>query len=347
MPAVARTNVDAGGDIINSGSGDVIVNGNPCARKTDTVNPHDTVPSHTSGPPIVAGSGSVIVNGLECARVGDPVDCGHSISTGSNDVFAGDGSGGSSEPPATVFADEIPPSALFSGSPSPAVTISPAAQAVADSATRSYVANPSAYRLAPGTDEDNQVKQNYAGTVEDGGSGASIAPSAAAASDIPSFLRQVLSEAATGCWRETGQDGKQSNPNIVGIWPYLGYPKSGCWTTDQTAWCMGFVNFVLKNCGYRYVQTAGAKDIQNRTSAFGATSIPLDQGLPGDIVLWNYSHVNFIYSGGGGKYTFCGGNQSPKNKGNNPNDGDVTNSWPGGWTTAKGGIVGIWRPSKA
>lgn len=107
MPEVARTNVDIGGGVINSGSGDVIVNGNPCARKTDTVNPHDTVPSHTSGPPIVSGSGSVIVNGLECARKGDPVDCGHSIASGSPNVFAGDTAGGSIEEPAAVPQDVL------------------------------------------------------------------------------------------------------------------------------------------------------------------------------------------------------------------------------------------------
>jgi hypothetical protein len=44
--------------------------------------------------------------------------------------------------------------------------------------------------------------------------------------------------------------------------------------------------------------------------------------------------------------TFVGGNQSPKQGGNNPNDGDVTQAWPGGYSSSKGGIVGIWRPSK-
>ena len=72
----------------------------------------------------------------------------------------------------------------------------------------------------------------------------------------------------------------------------------------------------------------------------------LGRAQPGDIVLWNFSHVNFVYTADNGKLTFVGGNQSPKNKGNNPNDGDVTISWPGGWTSAKGGIVGIFRPSK-
>ena len=74
--------------------------------------------------------------------------------------------------------------------------------------------------------------------------------------------------------------------------------------------------------------------------------MPIDQAEPGDIVLWNYSHVNFVYRNQGGKLSFVGGNQSPNKGGNNPNDGDVTNSWPGGWNSSRGGIVGIFRPSK-
>jgi cell wall-associated NlpC family hydrolase len=109
---------------------------------------------------------------------------------------------------------------------------------------------------------------------------------------------------------------------------------------------MGFVNYTLKQCGYRYVQTASAKEIGANPQRWGAKKVTPEEALPGDIVLWNFSHVNFVYTSQGGKLSFVGGNQSPKNAGNNPNDGDVTQSWPSGWTSSRGGIVGIFRPSK-
>ena len=110
---------------------------------------------------------------------------------------------------------------------------------------------------------------------------------------------------------------------------------------------MGYVNYTLKQCGYRYVQEAGARAIAANPSRWHATKVSTADAQPGDIVLWDFGHVNFVYTAQSGKLTFVGGNQSPKVKGNNPNDGDVTQSWPGGWTAARGGIVGIYRPSKA
>jgi hypothetical protein len=119
------------------------------------------------------------------------------------------------------------------------------------------------------------------------------------------------------------------------------------WATDQTAWCMGFINWTLKQCGYRYVQTASAKEIGNNTNRWNATKVSIEDAQPGDIVLWNFSHVNFVYTARDGKLTFVGGNQGGKSRDNNPSSGDVTISWAGGWTPNRGGIVGIFRPSKS
>lgn len=342
MPGAARTNQDtAGGGIIITGSDDVIVNGMPAARFNDTVSPH---PALLHGPmswDIVEGSGTVIVNGMQMARLTDLSSCGHNIETGSDDVIVGDEGDGS---PAGG-GNGPPPSALFGNAPADApIAISEEAQRGADEKTNSYVSNPDQYRV----NSEQQVKGNYAGTVDDGGSGESQAPlTTAAASEIKPFLDALLKEAAQGAWRESGQDGRPSNPNIVGIWKDLGYPQKGAWSSDQTAWCMGFVNFVLKRTGYRYVQTARANDIRDAVAKYKATPVSdFTTAAPGDIVLWNYSHVNFVYTNTAGRLTFVGGNQSPKNKGNNPNDGDLTIGWPSGWTTARGGIVGIWRPVK-
>ena len=140
--------------------------------------------------------------------------------------------------------------------------------------------------------------------------------------------------------------GNPSNQNIVRIWIDLGYPNQAYWRTDQTPWCMGFVAWTLKQCGYRYYQTASSWAIRDSASKFGATKVDPSQAQGGDIVLWDFGHVNFVYTAQNGKLTFVGGNQGGKSRDNNPNSGDVTISWPGGWTPARGGIVGIWRPSK-
>ena len=211
--------------------------------------------------------------------------------------------------------------------------------------TEDYVENPDKYKNV--TAAENGVKENYPGTPTSDGQGQPL-KSDAEPTDIYEFLRKQLElTAQNGYWRETGQNGNTSNPNITRIWADLGYPTSAPWNTDQTAWCMGFVNYTLKQCGYRYVQEAGARAIATNPSRWGATKVEIADAQPGDIVLWNFGHVNFVYTAVEGKLSFVGGNQSPKNKGNNPNDGDVTQSWPGGWTEARGGIVGIYRPSKA
>lgn len=268
----------------------------------------------------------MFVNNQPIARIADPVDRdGDAIAAGSPNVFAGD---------ALPFS--VPP-----------VVIPASVQRAADKQTAAYIANPSKFKVS----SNDQVKQNFAGTPQQPptvGAGL-IDTTSVTAGDIFPFLTQILTEAGKGTWDETGMGGRPSNPNIVNIWKELGYPQTGAWTTDQTAWCMGFVNYVLKRTGHRFVQTAWALDIRDRTAAYNATKIPLNQGQPGDIALWSYRHVNFIYTANNGIYTFVGGNQSTKAKNaNNPSSGSVTKSWPSGYRTpADGSLVGIWRPSKS
>lgn len=193
------------------------------------------------------------------------------------------------------------------------------------------------------------VKGNYA-PAEDGvditnpaNTGTvSTSTSTLGASGLIGFLTNVLEEADRNLWRETGQGGNASNPNIVGIWKSLGYPSAAPWNTDQTAWCMGFINFALKASGNTYVKTAAAAAITQNPAAWGATQVPKDQAQPGDIAFWSYRHVNFVYTAQNGKYTFVGGNQSPKAS-NNPNDGSVTKSWPGGTTAGNPTWVSCYR----
>lgn len=207
------------------------------------------------------------------------------------------------------------------------------------------VANPTAPNQFYNADAAaDGVKGNYA-PVEDGTTSTGTISVTTSSSDIVPFLTQALSDATKGFWRETGQGGKPSNINITNIWKNLGYPESGPWLSDQTAWCMGFVNFALKCSGYKYVQTASALSITTNPERWGATQIPKEQAQPGDIAFWSYRHVNFVYTANNGKFTFVGGNQSPKAS-NNPNDGDVTQSWPNGITANNSTWVSCWRPTK-
>jgi hypothetical protein len=326
MPGVSRVSVDsAGGTIVGNLAPTVYVNNVPIVVKGAEVEGHGRG-SHRN--PVMDGSSSTVyANNILICRADDDATCGHPA-TGSGNVIA---------------ADVVPSTFVV-----PPVSIPAAVQASINAQTARYVANPGNYSVQ----SNDQIKRNYPGTPEQPNSvGASLidnSPSSASAGDIVGFLSQILSEASNGLWEETGMGGRPSNQNILGIWKELGYPSTGAWTTDQTAWCMGFVNYVLKKTKHRFVQTAWANDIRGRAGDYKSTQIPLNQGQPGDVALWSYGHVNFIYSAVGSTYTFVGGNQSSSAKNNNnPSSGSVTRSWPSGYRTpGDGSLVGIWRPSK-
>lgn len=228
--------------------------------------------------------------------------------------------------------------------PSPPVQLKYVIENENNAVITDYVANPTKYYNPKA--EENGVKPNLPPTPKDSGTGQSL-KSEAVAGDIPPFLQKQLElTAKNGYWRETGMGGGTSNPNIVRIWIDLGFPSQSYWRNDQTPWCMGFVAWTLKQCGYRYYQTASSWAIRDSASKFNATKVSPAEAQGGDIVLWDFGHVNFVYTAQNGKLTFVGGNQGGKSRDNNPNSGDCTISWPGGWTPARGGIVGIWRPSK-
>jgi uncharacterized protein (TIGR02594 family) len=337
MPAVVRTNVDVheGHESpspgpyhqtsYNEGSPDVFTNNEATVRVGDTT---------VCGDPADAGSDTVFVNNIPVHRKGDATG-GHgswvpnAAATGSNNVWANEG--------------YVPP-----------IILSPEQAAATDAQVQEAISNP------PNVgDSGGQVPTVYEGApaagVDDLGTNAplvdrSVADSTAGADQIPGFLSQVLAEANNQQWDETGDRSSTSNGNIINIWRELGFPDTAYWQTDQTPWCAGFCNWVLKRTGYKYMQSARAYDFRDKTSVYGGVPVPLDAGQPGDIVVWNYSHVNFIYtSPSPGVYTFVGGNQSdsesPTN--NNPSKGTITNSWKGGWTQDRGRISGIFRPVRS
>jgi hypothetical protein len=196
------------------------------------------------------------------------------------------------------------------------------------------------------------IEADYQGTPSTAVTTSTGEISTATSSDIVTWLSARLDEAGRGMWtRQSPPAGKGAaispgNPNITGIWSSIGL--SAYSNNDQTAWCMGFVNFALKQCGYRWCKEASARSISANPARWNAKQIPLDQGEPGDIALWSYSHVNFIYKNLGGKYTFVGGNQGGKEKSNNnPQTSTVSESWGGGYKApGDGSLVSIWRPSK-
>ena len=336
MPPVARLGdkISHGGEIITA-SDDTTADNIKVARVGDLV----SCAIHGVNK-IVTGANQLTTNNRLTARIGDKTECGASIVTGSPQRTIEDNP--------NIENDTIPAlSSSVKKPPDRPVTLSPATETKNGVNHVAYLNNPSNYKNAEAA--ANGVKENYAGTPDTDGQIDPEPPKKCENGHEATalvFLQKILAEAAKGMWRETGQGGRPSNPNIINIWKSLGYPSTGMWASDQTAWCAGFVNLALKESGLPYVKDAGARNTMARLKGLGFQEVSVANMQPGDIVLWSFSHVNFCYTAQGGKYTFVGGNQTPddKTKTNNPSDGSVTVSWKTGWTSSRGGIVTVLRP---
>ena len=131
------------------------------------------------------------------------------------------------------------------------------------------------------------------------------------------------------------------NEKILHVWDEIGFRNSEVWYTDQTAWCMGYVCYVLKLAGYQWFQTATALHADTERDKFGFVEIPYsnwENAVCGDVCLWKFitksgktaHHVNFLYTNKSQKMSFVGGNQSDEARNNNnPSGGAVTHSWRG------------------
>lgn len=177
------------------------------------------------------------------------------------------------------------------------------------------------------------------------------------------WLRARLVEGQKGMWNRLsppapGRPVAPGNPNIIAMWNAIGLKQFT--NNDQTAWCAGFMNFALKQTGYKWLQDASAWTIRNSPGKYGASPVPLNQGQSGDIALFSFGHVAFVNLAINGAYSFIGGNQSGGSKtaktpnNNNPVQSCVSESWvsPDGKIPyyKNGGdrtLVGLWRPSKA
>lgn len=254
----------------------------------------------------------------------------------------------------TVFSNNVPivlyaaPSGgggAFAGVvPGPSVAVN---QVAADEFAASTI-TPSADQIEAGgpaeTQDSSSPLTDTPGAVDIAATGGDLIP----------WLEARVREAANGSWSRVNPPApgaivsRPGNPNIANIWKALGLSKNAIFQTDQQAWCMGFVNFALKSCGYTWCPETSAIAIHNNPGRWKATPVPISQAAPGDIVFWNFHHVNFVHTAKNGTLTFIGGNQSSKSvaNNNNPKGSTVSISWPGGWTPAKGQIGGIYRPHK-
>lgn len=205
-----------------------------------------------------------------------------------------------------------------------------------------------------------------------GGSGQLILPDPTVSGEpqeLVKWLGERLDEGRRGMWNrisppacpcpDCGPPINPGNPNIIAMWNSIGLKNYT--NNDQTAWCAGFMNFALKQCGYKWLPDASSWTIRGATAKYGATSIPLNQGQPGDIALFSFGHVAFVYKAVNGVYSFVGGNQGGGNNtsktpgNNNPVKSCVSESWvseDGNTPYYKGGgsdgsLIGLWRPSKA
>lgn len=286
-------------------------------------------PGEHASPVTANGSPTVFVTYIPVNRLGDPDSCGHPRIDGSPNVFVGDGNSTTELPPPITFA--VPDSPQASGQ-------QPYAK------LNQVLSNPDQF-FKP-ENAQSGAKPNFPGTPEEPQVGDSEPPVACEGGglSVVSFLQQCLQEAKEGKWRETGQFGKSSNPNILSMWRNIGLGYS----SDQVPWCAGFACFAMKQSGMKFIKEANAFRLANRASEYEGNQVPINEMKPGDLVLWGSGHVNFCYTANGGKYTFVGGNQMPGNAATPPvrdpkNDGDVTVSWPTGWTAARGGITKVVR----
>jgi hypothetical protein len=229
--------------------------------------------------------------------------------------------------------------------PSPTVYIPPELEAENARANADFIANPDRYRnpeaeaagINPVRGPEPQVPET------------SSQISGAKATDLQAFLKKQLDLANEGYWSERAMSNKtvaNSNPNIIAMWKDLGIGSVA--TSDQIPWCAVFVNWTLKQCNYRYVSTPTAFAIHNNPEKWKATRVT-GEVLPGDIIVWTYSHVSFVYDvKPDGSFNCVGGNQGgtdPKN--NNPTGGLVTINYKGYTRASNSSIKAIYRPSKA
>ena len=215
--------------------------------------------------------------------------------------------------------------------------------------TKDFQQNPEKYRA-----REPNTKDYFPGTPGAGRNPSTGEPAGGSlivknpTANITSWLAEQVSLAENGYWRETGVSAgvnpQPSNPNITNLWKNLGFSSEPWTSSDQTAWSMAFINYGLKQNGYRYVQTPSAEDLRLRLVDYGFQIINNKaDAQSGDIALWSGGHANFVYQNNNGTLKYVGGSQKPSLTAgvNDRRIGDVSIVDDEGCT-----LVGIFRPSK-
>ena len=315
---VSRVGVDMADSLIISGVKSVLTNNRYTAAAASVT---------ARGATVVQGAKTVFVENKSIARAGDNTTK-IPIKTGSLTVFAGDNNRRQDLSQLFIVAD----SAQASGQ-------------LPYTKLEKVLNDPSQfYRLE---NSYAGAKPNFPGTPENTENVRTSEPPIICKNKgltVIAFLQKCLQESSEGKWRETGQFGNISNPNIISMWRNVGLS----YTSDQVPWCAGFACFAMKQSGMKFIKEAGAARLISRAKEYEGKVIPISQMRPGDLVYWNIGHVNFCYTATNNKFTFVGGNQAPGPAAKPPardpyNDGDVTISWSNGWTPSRGGIGKVVR----
>jgi uncharacterized protein (TIGR02594 family) len=153
----------------------------------------------------------------------------------------------------------------------------------------------------------------YAGATLQLGTGAGTGQAAGGSAGTSTGTVAPAAASGSASWMNTaysyvGQHeyARGDNPVIVS---FLASTSLGP-ANDETAWCSAFVNFVMKQAGYKGTNSAGADSWMHWGAGVGS----LSNARTGDIVVLHDSagreHVGFLVRSGNGTVTLLGGNQS-------------------------------------
>jgi uncharacterized Zn-binding protein involved in type VI secretion len=294
----------------------------------------DHGPGVHADPLTANGSPNVFIQFIPVNRLGDEDTCGHPRAQGSPNVYVNDPSVMIGVTPTSDIV--VVPSRLFTRPDTPIAKDDQPYKRTSPPPTQKQNEQAGTAPNNPGIPETPPIQDQPETKCDEG------------KPNVLGFLAKCLEEAKTGAWRETGQDGKPSNPNILNMWKNIGLG----FNSDQVAWCAGFACFAMKQSGLKWVREANSFNLANKLGSGTVDPnykvVSISEMKPGDLVTWESGHTNFCYTANGGKFTFVGGNQLPGKNADPPvrdpkRDGDVTVSWPYGWSPSQGGITKVIR----
>ena len=294
MPSVARQDVDvASNQKLVEGAQSVLVNDHPMVLIGS---------ANSTGATVTRGSTSVDAENRQIARVGDAMSDGGNVTTGSLNVFAYSGDYSHEAVQRALTLPEVRGlAASTSTAKSDRNATAVGLSNKGDVPIESSVGLPSAAATTPLTDcaEDN------------------LSPTDKFLK-LSRTLDQLLYEAASGKWKESGK-----NLKIINCYKSVGFNIN----SDSTPWCAGFAGWVLKMCCLPSLKTLSSTAYKG----YG-TAQPL-----GNPAMWRLNDVVVFTRQGGGHIGFFRG-YNPKtgalrilggNQSDNLTETTFGSPWPG------------------